>query len=45
MRTATINRKTGETDISLTLTIDGRGRAEVGSYVESAWTEWKARLG
>lgn len=33
MRTATINRKTGETDISLTLTIDGRGRAEANTGV------------
>lgn len=33
MRTATINRKTGETDVSLTLTVDGRGRAEVNTGV------------
>ena len=26
MRTATIDRKTGETDIHLTLALDGRGR-------------------
>ena len=29
MRTATINRKTAETDVSLTLALDGRGTAEV----------------
>ena len=29
MRTATINRKTGETDISLTLTLDGVGACEI----------------
>ena len=29
MRTATINRKTGETDIHLTLALDGRGVADV----------------
>ena len=29
MRTATITRKTGETDIVLTLTVDGRGKADV----------------
>jgi imidazoleglycerol-phosphate dehydratase len=33
MRTATINRKTGETDVALTLTVDGRGRAEVNTGV------------
>lgn len=33
MRTATIHRKTGETDVSLTLTIDGRGRAEANTGV------------
>jgi imidazoleglycerol-phosphate dehydratase len=33
MRTATINRKTGETDVSLSLTIDGRGRADVNTGV------------
>jgi imidazoleglycerol-phosphate dehydratase len=33
MRTATINRKTGETEISLTLGVDGRGRAEVHTGV------------
>src|SRR5512139_2485925 len=33
MRTATITRKTGETDITLTLTIDGRGRADVNTGV------------
>ena len=29
MRTATINRKTAETDISLTLNIDGEGKADI----------------
>ena len=29
MRTATINRKTGETDISLTLCLDGKGTSDV----------------
>lgn len=29
MRTSTITRKTGETDIALTLTVDGRGKADV----------------
>jgi imidazoleglycerol-phosphate dehydratase len=33
MRTATINRKTGETDVSLTLSVDGRGRAEINTGV------------
>ena len=31
MRTATINRKTAETDIALTLCIDGTGKAEINS--------------
>lgn len=31
MRTATINRKTGETDISLTLTLDGVGTCEIAT--------------
>ena len=31
MRTATINRKTGETDISLTLNIDGSGKSDIDS--------------
>ncbi len=31
MRTATINRKTGETDIALTLCIDGTGKSEINS--------------
>ncbi len=31
MRTATINRKTGETDISLTLNIDGSGKSNIDS--------------
>lgn len=31
MRTATINRKTGETDISLTLNIDGSGKSSIDS--------------
>lgn len=31
MRTSTINRKTGETDISLTLTIDGSGKSSIDS--------------
>ncbi len=31
MRTATINRKTNETDISLTLTLDGTGKSEINS--------------
>ncbi|MBR5825759.1 MAG: imidazoleglycerol-phosphate dehydratase HisB [Clostridia bacterium] len=31
MRTATINRKTGETDISLTLNIDGSGKSTIDS--------------
>ena len=29
MRTATVNRKTAETDISLTLTLDGSGKSDV----------------
>jgi imidazoleglycerol-phosphate dehydratase len=33
MRTATTHRRTGETDISLTLTIDGRGRADINTGV------------
>lgn len=33
MRTATINRKTNETDIRLTLTIDGQGRYEVATGI------------
>jgi imidazoleglycerol-phosphate dehydratase len=33
MRTATITRRTGETDITLTLTIDGRGKADVNTGV------------
>ena len=33
MRTATIARKTGETDISLALTIDGKGRADIQTGV------------
>lgn len=33
MRTATITRKTQETDITLTLTIDGRGKADVRTGV------------
>ncbi len=33
MRTSTINRKTGETDIELTLTIDGTGRSEIDTGV------------
>ncbi len=31
MRTATINRKTNETDISLTLNIDGKGESKIDS--------------
>lgn len=31
MRTSTINRKTGETDISLTLNIDGSGKSSIDS--------------
>ena len=31
MRTATINRKTGETDIALTLTLDGTGASEIAT--------------
>ncbi len=31
MRTATVNRKTAETDISLTLNIDGRGDSQIKS--------------
>ena len=31
MRTATIERKTKETDIALTLTLDGSGRGEIAS--------------
>lgn len=31
MRTATINRKTNETDISLTLSIDGKGEAQINT--------------
>jgi imidazoleglycerol-phosphate dehydratase len=33
MRVATITRKTGETDITLTLTVDGRGKADVDTGV------------
>ena len=33
MRTATIDRTTGETEIHLTLTLDGRGRAKVNTGV------------
>ena len=33
MRTATVNRVTGETEIRLTLTLDGRGKAEVKTGV------------
>jgi imidazoleglycerol-phosphate dehydratase len=32
-RTATISRKTGETDITLTLSVDGAGRAEVATGI------------
>lgn len=32
-RTATISRRTGETDVTLSLTIDGSGRAEVATGV------------
>ena len=31
MRTATINRKTAETDICLTLTLDGKGEGKIDS--------------
>ena len=31
MRTATINRTTAETDISLTLNLDGQGQSQVDS--------------
>ena len=31
MRTSTVNRKTGETDISLTLNIDGSGKSSIDS--------------
>ena len=33
MRTATITRKTGETEVSLTLAVDGRGRGDVKTGV------------
>ncbi len=33
MRTATIDRKTGETDIHLTLALDGRGKADVTTSI------------
>lgn len=33
MRTATITRKTRETDVTLTLTIDGRGKADVNTGI------------
>ena len=33
MRSATIERKTRETDISLTLELDGSGRAEIDTGV------------
>jgi imidazoleglycerol-phosphate dehydratase len=33
MRTATIERRTGETDVSVTLNVDGRGRADVKTGV------------
>jgi imidazoleglycerol-phosphate dehydratase len=33
MRSATINRKTAETDISLSLSLDGTGKAEIASGV------------
>lgn len=32
-RTATVNRRTGETDVSLTFTIDGVGQAEVATGI------------
>jgi len=32
-RTATIERKTGETDIAVTLTIDGSGQGEIGTGI------------
>ena len=32
-RTATINRKTGETDVSLTLTVDGTGQSDIATGV------------
>lgn len=32
-RTASIHRKTGETDVTLALTIDGSGRADVGTGI------------
>ncbi|MFH1880057.1 MAG: imidazoleglycerol-phosphate dehydratase HisB [Bacillota bacterium] len=31
MRTASVNRKTAETDISLTLNLDGKGEADIGT--------------
>jgi imidazoleglycerol-phosphate dehydratase len=33
MRSATVQRKTGETDVSVTLNVDGRGRADVKTGV------------
>ena len=32
-RAATIDRKTGETDVSLTLVVDGSGRAEIATGI------------
>ena len=33
MRTATVNRKTAETDIALTLELDGTGKSEIATGV------------
>ena len=36
MRTAAVNRKTLETDISLVLALDGNGEAEVATGIEES---------
>jgi imidazoleglycerol-phosphate dehydratase len=43
MRTSTITRRTGETDITLSLTIDGKGQAEVNTgigFLDHMLTLW-----
>jgi imidazoleglycerol-phosphate dehydratase len=38
MRTATIERTTGETEVAVTLNLDGRGRADVTTGIGFAIT-------